>query len=154
MTLEDYVTRIGGSNTLLEKVRNVIDIAGEIIPAGDEIKKFFITNTISNGIINFGSLWIFTDNFMLESKTILSDTISIDLLFYKELISSYELTISNFNVKNGTAQENSILAVSGLIQNSIFEMNATGINCENLWEIIQTHIVPNIFYYIEEPEEE
>lgn len=150
MNVVDYISEIEGSGILLGKMQNIMDIARKIIPVGEEIEHCFVTNHIRNGTMKFENFWMFTRSFMLESKEILSETTNIDLVYYRKIINRYEFSSNDFDLLRGIPNERSRIRVEGMVQNVIFNLNAVGVNCKYLWEIIQSHIVPNLLYFMEE----
>lgn len=142
--IESYISNIGGGPSLLERVMVVKEIADQICP--EEIIQLFISEKPrKNGDLQPDSLWFFSTKYMLESKKILSSNINIDITSHYQYITRYEMTAINYDFS--TFNDESILKIDGLIEGTFFEMFATRNNCEILWEIIRTFIIPNIWEY-------
>lgn len=144
-----YVESLGGSNTLIEKILTVKNVADQICP--EPIVDILISETPSTGTINPSSVWFFSKNFCLESKEILSSKINIDIMSFYRYITRLEITAFNYNFEE--AEEQSQLNFEGTIEGVILEMIATSSNCDHLWHLITKYMTPNIYEYDENNEE-
>ena len=83
----------------------------------------------------------------MESKNILSAPLNLDITFYKESIDYIELQLEDYEL--GKAIDSSKLKVMGTIQNTLFDIRASGSNCDNLWKIINEFFKPNLYTELE-----
>ncbi len=149
MELEKYLDLLGASEIVRIKIGEYLKLIGMIIPNNDPIQDVFITNSISEDTITFENLWFFTDNFILESKNFLSNTTNIDITSHNNFISRYEISFRNFDFVNNSTSKDSWLHIDGGIDNTIFEMDSMGVNCQYLPNIILKYFVPNIFFEVD-----
>lgn len=151
VSVEKYVRSIDGSDVLLEKVNKVKNLADTICP--EKVDDLFISEyRRSNGERIIESLYFFSERHLMESKNLMSAEIRLDILFYYGYIDYFEITAKDYDFSK--ASENSTLKVEGYVGNAAFVFNATGGNCDKLWEIVNTYIKPNLYSEYEFEEEE
>ena len=142
--IEGYAESIEGSPSLVEKIVNSMNIANEMCPE-DILDVFISEKTRTNGNLQPNSAWFFSNKYILESKNVLSSNINMDIISHYKYITRYEIYTTEYNFSD--YNDNSLLRIEGFIESTLFDILATRNNCNNLWEIIKKHIVPNIFEY-------
>jgi len=154
MEIDSYIDEIGGSPIIKEKVHRLYELVEAIKPEGEEIRCFFISNFMEGDIPKYLNSWFFTDNFLLESKDFLLEGFKLDIIFYRYVINKFEFSIKNCNVLTEEYNESSRINLDGIIQNTLFEMSATGVNCQHLWHVIKEYMAPNLLSLVTEESEE
>lgn len=137
----------------MEKVKKAKELGDVICP--DEIEDLFVSEyRKSDNERVYQSLFLFSKKYLLESKNILSAELKIDIMFYFGYIDYYQITSNEYNFTE--ASMDSTLAVEGVISFGTFRLNASGKNCDKLWNIVNKYIKPNVYSEreIEEVEEE
>jgi len=146
MSIENYISSIAGSDVLLEKVKAVKKLADAICP--DKIEDFFVSEyRKSDDERVYQSLFLFSERYLLESKNIISAETKIDITFYFAYVDYFEITSNEFNFTK--ASEKSTLQVEGNIGQATFKLNASGKNCDKLWNIINKYLKPNLYSDLE-----
>ena len=142
MGIEDYIKSIAGSDVLLKKVKEVKKLGDAICP--DKIEDFFVTEyrKPDNERV-YQSLFLFSKRYLLESKNILSSETKIDIAFYFEYVDYFEITSNGYDFRK--ASENSTLELEGTIGSIVFDLKASGKNCDKLWTLTKKYIKPNLY---------
>lgn len=142
MEIEGYVRSLGGQDVLVNKINEVIELANQLCP--EEIVDFFLSEyRLEDGRKKLDSLWLFSPNFILESKDIRLEKINIDLMWIKGFIDRYEIDYSDF--KPSEANDESSLSVLARIENENLLFQASGLNCNKLWDVFEKFIKPSLW---------
>lgn len=142
MTIEEYVTSLGGASTLVTKVTKLSEYAKSLCP--EEIADFFLSEykTSDKGRV-FETFWFFSPNFVMESKRVQLESFNIDIMCIDKYIDTYELDFSGF--EPGMATEDSSLSLTAKLGVSVLVFKASGTNCDKLWELFEKYIKPNLY---------
>lgn len=148
--IKNYVDRLGGSDTLYDKIITVKRIADQICP--EEIADIFISEKPTGSGFNPVNVWFFSERYCLESKEVLSSKINLDIMSFFRYITRLELNSFNYNFEEAT--DESQLNIEGFTEGVILNMIATSSNCDHLWSLVTKYMSPNIYEYEEEYKEE
>lgn len=135
-----YLKDIDLSKTLIERVERIIKLYNNI--NNDEIESIFISNTFNeDGKRVFDSLWLFSDNYMIESREFATED---DFDFCSISKSRYwrsELKDYDF-MKANEKSRFSLTVVS--TDDFVSDFWASGNNCTYLTEILKQIFMPVI----------
>lgn len=108
------------------------------------ILDIFVTDFIEkNGARQYENLWLFDGNYMMESKLFLTKY-NYDQMSIKGSINRWEINKTDYDFAIPTPQSRMTLSYQLLEMNAIGELKAAQENCQHLYRIFKTYILPNL----------
>jgi hypothetical protein len=149
MTLREYVTQLGGADSLFEKSEKLQSVAGILCP--ERITDFFISEIVKDdGQHIFESLWFLSPRYFLECKKILTGEFNIDVACMYRSIERCEMTYVEFDpLHPENTTDNSRLRIEGNIGTVEYSFKAAKTNCCKLWHIFERYVKPNLIQLVD-----
>lgn len=137
----EYIDKLNLSRIMRERIDEVLIMNQRII--SDDFKDIIINDTKSqDGEINYNSLWIFSEKYMIECKNFLSEN-NFDIAPLNKKI--YYAYIKPFKFNLISADSSSSVEVYFNFSNSLSgTLTATGLNCNQVLKIYKTYILKNL----------
>ena len=137
----DYLASISVPTAVVGRVDRIIALYADLMPATDPEKIFVSDQFDQEGNRSFRSLILFSDEYMLEAKSFVSEDI-VDAVYLKTAVDYIEISLKEY--EPGKATDASRLSVKGYISSEFdFDLRAAGENCNYLWIICKELLMPN-----------
>ncbi len=134
-----YLREIDASQTMIQRVMELIEMYESILPKGEIIKDIFVEEYFSKTKEHeFLSLFFFTDKFQAIIPNFLNMD-SISIYPSKGMVDYISIQNTNYDLKEAKRESEMTVVYSlGVIVE--MTIHATGKNCDILKEIIQTYL--------------
>lgn len=132
---------------LSESIKNRIqDIATNIslLYTGIEFSDIFLNNITNSGILEFTSLWLFSENYVVECKNFINED-DFDLTVLNKNVLYFNVKKSDYDDwENPTACSRVVFNM--LVNNGKLScnLNASGVNCKYAFKIVQKCFLRNM----------
>ena len=105
----------------------------------------FISNKKNEEQEDYPSLWLYNNDYVVESKDFLSQKqLDIDLARYHGNVKYFNIIADNFTSLNNPTDESKIILQVSLGNNIRCDISAVGVNCSNLNKLAQKFIEEHI----------
>ncbi len=135
----NYMKAISLSTTLTGRVQSILEVYSGFCP--EEIKWMFISDYLTHeGERVFESVYLFSENFAMESKQFASsdnfDFARIEGIHY------VEIKKQDYDLKRSTEKSRLNLRFHFSEKSAYLEMKASKENCEYLWHFFGEYVLP------------
>lgn len=124
----------------------VVNLAKEITPLIEEyygitFEGLFISNSKDENQEMYPSLWLYNDEYIVESKDFLSEThLNIDIARYKKNVKYIQINSHNLKLSGRPTNDSRIKLMVSIGNNISCSFEAVGINCSKLNELAKKFI--------------
>ncbi len=136
------------AQVITERFGKLISIVKRGMAPDEEIVSVFISEYKNNDADTrvYNSIFVFTSNGMIEIKEPLNGKeIHFDYTILKNNIAYVDISSTNYDyVKADDNSRMKVMMKFGNLEGMDATLKASGINCEQLWEITQELIRPNL----------
>jgi hypothetical protein len=140
-SFDEYLKSIGLADPLKNRVAIILEDYKQI--CAQPINDIFISEFLKeDGTREYESLWLFSDDFMMEAKNFISAD-DFDIAPLSKLISYYKINKKEYRFEKPTDQ--SKLTIEFSTKHKIRgTLKASKTNCFDLWKIYLKYIKPNL----------
>lgn len=139
--LAEYIAALGAPETLKTRVDALVSSYEAVLD--EEIGAWFVSEYIDDQEQRtFESLWLFTENFLMEAELLGAEEDHFDFVPFKAGIRRLAVEKRSFDLTEPTSA--SRMTVETWLEDRRYAvMRASGDNCAALVEILQTVLLPN-----------
>lgn len=136
-----YIDKLNISSTMRNRIDKVLIMNQKII--NDDFKDIIINDTKNqDGALNYNSLWIFSEKYIIECKNFMSET-NFDIAPLRKNVSYAYIKTSNFDLDSASLAS-TIEVYFSFEKDFSGTLTASGINCNQVIKIYKTYIIENI----------
>jgi hypothetical protein len=123
------------------RIKLMHDFAQVICP--EPIHEALISEYInSEGIREYGSLWLFSTSYCCEAKNFVAQD-NFDIVLLRERVSRVEFSFEEYNWKIAT-EKSRLTAHFYMTDSIVAQFQASGNNCDFLRDVFRRHLVSNL----------
>lgn len=146
--LNEYLKSLEATDVILKRGEKVLELYSQLFANFDATEIFVSEDLNQDKRREWRSLFAFTEEYMLEAKNFVSET-DLDVTYLIKSIDYMRMRFKDYEPGKATTIE-SRFRIDGYFHSEIdFELRASEKNCEKLWKICRTILLPN---WIKKPE--
>jgi len=139
---EEYLKQFEISETLMNRIEEIYKIYVDVL--GFEIEDIFVSERLdASNKQEFLSLWFFHSEYLFEAKNFTTE-LNIDAIVVSKNILHWELKSREYDFRSSTEKSRFTVVIRQVPATLVSDMLATGKNCDQLLNVFQKYIQPNL----------
>ncbi|WP_430499419.1 hypothetical protein ACQRWP_29470 [Micromonospora trifolii] len=148
--MRDYLEDIDVTVHAISRITKLFQLTAELLPAGQEIRRIFISETMGEEGRIYGGAWFFTSDCLSEAHNFMTPNEFIDFYSFKNNFALINVKKNEFEfgaADTASRMRLKFMGISGSAMSGVTgELKASGKNCDYLYRITKEIFIPNTLF--------